>query len=203
MTVPYPRRHLEARAGAWRGAGVAVLVTGLPALLLGLAVFLWSAPVLPAAIAGALFLYALLAGAASVWDSRRVAIIPYFECEVGEIDTFLAGQALARHVVPLDELAENRGLTPLSAFGYGDDLLGEPVVWHQPAEGISTVEGLLAALETEPSPVADRENVRRDLTRMAHALRRAADREIRFSLLMRHGNATSALEWERRIGTAF
>ena len=103
----------------------------------------------------------------------------------------------------LDQVAVEQDVTRLSDFGYNDDFCGEIVEWHEPANGLETVCVLLNEIESHPERVCGDSNLIDDLQKLAHALRRASDQGIRFSLLLRHGNSTSALEWERRIGTAF
>jgi hypothetical protein len=200
----YPKEHWEVVYAAWRWAGLTVLVTGVPAAALALFAIRWNGSLHLAAVAAAIFAVGTFTAVAGTWDCwRYVRVIPYFEGKVGGIDTFLGGSGIARSLLFLDELAAEGGVAPLSAFGFHDDLRGETVGWHPPEEGLRTVETLLAAVDTEPGRVSDPEAVRRDLSRIAEALRRAADLRIRFSLLLLHGNATSGLEWERRIGSAF
>ena len=199
----YPQRHWDVVANAWRSSALIVFVLGVPTLALALYVYLRGGPLLVAAVAGAISVYAVLAAVGQVWDCRHVRIIPYFERRVGEIDTFLAGAALARSLLLLDELAAARGVTPLSAYGFGDDLRGEAVVWHMPDAGLQTVRTLAQALEAEPERLRDAAAAQQDLARLEQALERAQVLGVRFALLLRHGNATSALEWERRAGSAF
>jgi hypothetical protein len=134
---------------------------------------------------------------------RHAAVVPYFPREVGEISTFGNGEGLARHVAELDEFAVGLGLTPLSAFGWNDDMEREPLVWHGASEGLKTVNALLASLEREEVAWDDHAGTVADLKRIAHALARADARGIPFSLLLRHATATNAMEWEARRGTCF
>jgi len=205
MRAPsYPRRHWEVIRDAWRWALQVLAVTGGVAGLLGAAAFFWHGSLHLAAIAVAIFLFALLASLGAVWDCyRHVTLIPYFERTVGEIDTFCSGYALARHLGALDELAARLAVPPLSSFGFADDMCGETLVWHPAEEGLGSVLPLMAALQCAPDRVEEAEAVLSDLEKLAQALRRAHQKEIRFCFLLRHGNTTSGLEWERRQGTAF
>lgn len=203
----YPNRHREVIRATWRFALWTIGLTGGPTIVLAIAAIYWhwQGAVVPAAIAAAIFLVATYKVAfLSLWHSYwYVRVIPYFERPVGGIDTFLRGAALAHHMQQLDALAAETGTTRLSAFGFGDDLFGETVVWHTAGDGLRSVRALLEAVELRPDRVEHVQDVIGDLRHMAEALRKARDHEIRFSLLLRHGNSTSALEWEKRQGTAF
>ena len=158
----------------------------------------------PAAIADAVFIFCTWGLFCSVVDVHRHAcIIPYFQSAVGEIDTFCSGKALASNLLLLDRIAAELNVTPLSDFGFNDDACGESVEWHDSAVGLKTVRALLTKIKSHPERVEDDRKLIDDLHKLMHALERASDQDIRFSLLLRHGNSTSGLEWERRIGTAF
>jgi hypothetical protein len=134
---------------------------------------------------------------------RHASVVPYFPRNVGEIDTYAKGESLARHVGELDEVAGSLGITPLSTFGWNDDVEREPLVWHESSEGLKTVNALLAFLEGEEVAWDDHAGTVADLKRIAHALARADAQGIPFSLLLLHSTATNALEWETRRGTCF
>ncbi|MBI3866267.1 MAG: hypothetical protein HY290_30680 [Planctomycetia bacterium] len=142
-----------------------------------------------------------------LWITLRVAsqttIVPYFQKALGDIDTFAQGHAVARSCQALDALADQLGLTPLSAFGFNDDLAGETVVWHPPAQGLATVAGLVASLKTTESLSPDRDLLIKELSNIEHALQKATDANVPFCLLLRTADVTSAIEWERRQGTCF
>ncbi len=129
-----------------------------------------------------------------------VAVVPYFERRVGEIDTFCRGKSLARRMNEIDAQARALELTPLSDFGWNDDLAGELLVWHEPAEGLATVHALLAFYQDDP---AAEHNLIDDLKSLAQALASAEAKAIRFCLLLRHGDVTSGQEWDARKGTCF
>jgi hypothetical protein len=204
MSDGYPQRHQKVVAATRRLSLTIVFTTAAVAALATTTAAHEVLPMWVAALADAVFVLALVMASASVWSvQRHVAVIPYFERTVGEIDTFLAGQALARHLVPLDAMAQGLGLPPLSQFGFNDDLAGEPLTWHDAQEGLATVRALSDCLARQPSQLLDPENVMSDLARLAHALQRAKEQEIRFCLLLRYGNVTSGHEWDVRQGTAF
>jgi hypothetical protein len=135
--------------------------------------------------------------------ARQTSIVPYFQQEVGDIHSFAQGHAVARSCQMLDELALQLGLTPLSAFSFNDDLAGETVVWHPSGHGLATFSGLLAALHERPNFVPRQDQLFKELTNIVDALKKATNRNIPFSLLLRVGDSTSSLEWERRKGTCF
>jgi hypothetical protein len=153
-------------------------------------------------IAGALFVFYQLTAVASLNDIlRHAAVLPYFQKRVGEISTYSSGESLARHVDELDELAITNAVTPLSSFGWNDDLEGEAVVWHASAEGLKTVNFLLIVLEREETAWDDHAATINDLKTIAHALERADAQDIPFSFLLRHSSATNGQEWDARQGT--
>jgi hypothetical protein len=180
-----------------------VIIGLLAALFIGRSVF-GNGSLLPGAIAMAILSLFSIAAAYSMYDVRHhVQVIPYFERTVGDIDTFLAGHALARSVTQLDEFARDNQLQPLSSFGFNDDLCGESLNWHLAEEGLKTVNGLLQLLPTRSELLRNHETLADDLEKLRHALERAKDQQIRFCLLLRHGNGTSGQEWSMRQGTAF
>jgi len=134
---------------------------------------------------------------------RHARVVPYFPRKVGEIETYPKGESLARHVAELDEIAASLGLTPLSAFGWNDDMQHELLVWHGSSEGLKTVNALLAFLGSEEMAWDDHVETFADLKRLAHALARADAQDIPFSLLFLHSTATNGREWEVRRGTCF
>jgi hypothetical protein len=201
----YPPRHHDAvrSATAYAVRAIALTVCVFCVLLLG-TVFASVPPVL-AALAGAVFLlFGLLGGIGGLYDTRRfVRVIPYFQRKVGGICTFAAGQSLARCLRQLDAVAAELQVTPLSAFGFHDDLRGESLTWHAPDEGLHTVTTLLSELQVLAEQEGIPAGVLRDLRAWKHALERATAQGISFCILLRHGNATSAQEWDVRQGTAF
>jgi hypothetical protein len=111
------------------------------------------------------------------------SVCPYFESPVGDIETFGHGRALARRHCELDALACRHGVAPLSSFGFADDLEGETLVWHDPADGLATVEALLGALSGPGCEIPRREPIVADLKRVADALAKAHAKGIRFCLM--------------------
>ncbi|MFO0910949.1 MAG: hypothetical protein U0794_21845 [Isosphaeraceae bacterium] len=159
---------------------------------------------LPRILAGLLALFGLANGM-SMWHAtyRGDSIVPYFPSKVGNIDTFGRGHRLARWFEPLEELAATLNVRPLSDFGFADDLAGEKVVWHDPADGLRTVEALRASVADRDTGIPHDPRLLEDLQHLSEALAIARDRKIAFSLLYRAMDGTSAQEWEVRQGTAF
>lgn len=201
----YPQRYYDELRRAARIAAFLFAVTGTFALITtGATVFLNGSLILAAVALAVFLLFGLLGGLMGLYDTwRHVRVIPYFPRTVGEIETFLAGEALARNLAQLDAIAREAGATPLSDFGFNDDLFREPLTWHPAARGVDTVEILQSSLQTTSEVVHDRQAVLADLQKLKHALNRAADLDIPFCLLLRHGNSTSGQEWDVRQGTAF
>lgn len=135
--------------------------------------------------------------------AAQTTIVPYFQKPLGDIHTFAQGHAVARSCQALDGLAAGLGLTPLSAFGFNDDLAGETVNWHPPAQGLATISGLLAALRDHPETIPRQDRLIKELTAIEHALQKAVACDVPFCLLLRTADVTSSLEWERRQGTCF
>ena len=100
----------------------------------------------------------------------------------------------------LDEAATRSGVTPLSAFLSGDDLIpGEELRWFTPDDALRTAERL-----QEPDVAATLPaGVIADLERLRDALGRASGQGIRFCLLIREGSVTSGHEMSVRKGSFF
>jgi hypothetical protein len=110
----------------------------------------------------------------------------------------VGGKALARTLERLDAMAEARGLTPLAAFisvspeeaadvlGFeeGDAELADvpESQWRAPAEGLSTVRGLLGALREAPDALPRSAQVVVDLEACERVLTAAAAAGARFRL---------------------
>ena len=108
------------------------------------------------------------------------------------------GAALFHHAALLDEIAEARGLPPLTSFaddreappdfdGHPEELaeaVGPWTAWFSATDGLRAVEGLLEALE-DPSlgaRVAYLDNVVADLRALEEVLLVAKKRRARFRL---------------------
>lgn len=108
------------------------------------------------------------------------------------------GKALLYYQRQIDELAERLGLEPLSHFfsrdpqaiaAYLRGLGAEPDMdalpdeeWFEPAEGLATVQALLAHLQNEPNDVPEPGRIIADLEVVAAALMAAQDAGSRFHL---------------------
>lgn len=158
----------------------------------------WNGPLSLAATSLAVWVFIVTGGVMALYDVRHAALMLYFERDVGEIQSFLAGGEIMRHLIPLDRRCAEIGLPLISTFGFEDDLLGQVVVWHSADEGLRSVTGLLEQI----SPLENGPLVA-DLRTWQHALVRASEQQIRFCVLMRFGNSTSGQEWSVRKGTAF
>lgn len=204
-TTGYPPKHYEELGSAKRYAFKALAVTG-SFMLIALAVVLYYG-IHPgvAAFAIAIFvLFGVIGGLGWVYDSTRyVRVMLYFGRALGDIDTFLAGYTLARYLGQLDALATAHGAEPISAFGFADDLRGETLVWHDANEGLQCVRTLRQAIEGQPIANDVRSEIERDLLAWEHALNKASEQDVKFCVLLMHGNSTSGHEWDVRKGSAF
>jgi hypothetical protein len=200
----YPPQYYEEVARSRAFAIRAVGVTGVCAVIAGISALRSEGPLLFASITAAVFFFTLAASIGGIVDSaRHVRLMPYYRRRVGETDTFLAGQALARNFRDLEWLAGEARVPPFSRFGFADDLAGQTVVWYPAVELLVTVRGLAEVVRTEPEAVRDAEAVLHDLARWEAAFVRAADQDIELALLIQFGNSTSGMEWDRRIGDPF
>ena len=134
-------------------------------------------------------------------------IVPYFEkSNKGKIsrDTFTAGAAVAAHCEALDLLASQRGLVPLSHFGFKDDRLWQKVKWHDPEQGLHSVDGLITALEEErPFHLEEeRAEIISELKKWQSALEQARVLAVPFCLVIRLSDKwISPMEMDERVGT--
>ncbi|MFQ5779726.1 MAG: hypothetical protein ACE5HN_02930 [Nitrospiria bacterium] len=206
----FPCRHVVGVKKAWLRIGVvfliAVLMVVVSAYMFRLMWFHDRFAVLSGLVLffSSLVLFCLmLMYPGGIPETVEVRILPYFKERVGNTETFLYGQGIARRVVLLDALAEKLGLSPISAFGYNDNFLGEDVTWHDAEDGLKTVSGLLDHLRGNPRLMDDADRIIRDLTRTETALREAHGKSIQFCFLAREGSTTSGLEMDRREGTFF
>lgn len=201
----YPKIHYERIQRVKRNSFVITGVTGLLFLIGIVGSVLGTFPPLIAAVLGALFiLFGLIGSFGSIYDTERyVQIIPYFQRHLGGIDTFLAGQTLVRYLNQLDCIAANQCVHPISSFGFADDLLGEQVVWHEPMDGLQSIGAIQSALNQSNIPDTIKSALHSDLAKWQHALEHAAAEHVLFCVLLRHGNTTSAHEWDVRQGSAF
>ena len=204
-----------ARFAGWRldcWLAVVLLVTALFLSLLPVANFIdtWrlqgdypSPGTWIAAIIGiALFVFLSWVGGIAFIESvtgGNIGIAPYFEKPVGA-STYAEGAEVARSCARLDDLALEVGATPISGFGFNDDLAGETLRWHLAEEGLYTVRALIVAIE--PAKTKRDRQLIEELQLIEDALQNAHARGTRFCFLITHGY-TNQLEHERRKGSFF
>lgn len=124
----------------------------------------------------------------SLCNRPTLRIVPYFEKVVGcGSEPFRRGKSLARCLRTLDRIAEQAGVEPLSRFGFEDDMRGDIVRWHDPAELQQSLRVLISTLDPSRflDPLADLyvllqavDCARRGGTRMALQLRMSDDEYI-------------------------
>jgi hypothetical protein len=115
-------------------------------------------------------------------------------------DTYVNGRALARNEDAVERLALRLGVKPLIEFFSADEnsmslLIEEgagnrelmhklpPPQWYSAADGLITVEALVAALEHEPQQFgSEGEQVLGELLEYQRVLSKARDRQMRWHL---------------------
>jgi hypothetical protein len=113
---------------------------------------------------------------------------------------YVNGRTLARYESAVEKLALDLGVKPLLEFfsadensmallieegGGNPDLLKRlpPPQWYQPADGLRTVEALVAALEDDPQQLgSEGPEVLNELREYAAVLRKTAERGLRWHL---------------------
>lgn len=134
----------------------------------------------------------------------RPRVVPYFsekyfdrKASEESWAAFRGGYNLVADLSRLDQLAMKSGVTPLSSFGFADDLLKQSVQWNLPDDGIRTLTSLIN--EGDELSVGTRS----DLAVLAAALKKASENQERFSLLVRFGkdDYISGVEVGKRQGT--
>ncbi len=201
----YPQLHYD-RVRAAKGYALrAIAFTGIMFVILLLGTILGPIPPIAATLSCAIFvMFGLLSGFFSIYDTYYyVQAIPYFQRRLGQIDTFLAGQTIARFLTQLDAIASDQNVPLLSTFGFADDLRGEVLRWHDPKTGLRSLEAILVGLDHSQIPESVRRPLVDDLKKWHHALERAALENVLFCLLLRHESTTSGHEWDVRKGSAF
>jgi hypothetical protein len=135
-----------------------------------------------------------------IFSKTKIRIIPYFSNRVPEADTFLYGHAIAANSRTLDEIAKAKSLKPLCTFGFKDDRTAQRLIWHNPDDGIKTVEALLAQVQEDAKNFFDSDTLVSDLNRMLVALKAVQVRKLKFCLLVWIGDAVSLMEMDQRKG---
>ena len=150
-----------------------------------------------------LTLAVLLTGAVlygAVVSICEVRLFPYYDQRLPGAETYLGGQAIARNCLRLDQLAKHRDVKAISEFGFADPLAGETRPWHAAAEGLATVEALVAGVKANPKTVDDPGRVLRELELIRDAFVLAQKAGVRFAFLLELGDGTNAQVWEIRQG---
>lgn len=134
----------------------------------------------------ALFLGSYFVGCLIFWPFARTRLVPYFEQSLNSTTqkAFQQGFALAKEFDGLERRASQLGVTPLSAFGFGDDMLGQVVVWHDASDGLETLRALVASSRQRTLDP----NLLEDLQTLEAALEKAEVAAVRFSFVVRLGS---------------
>ncbi len=162
-------------------------------------------------IVGSLFLWFTKMLVQTVTEDESIArIVPYFAERLDELECYGHGYAVARDCEKLDRLADRIGTRRLSSFGFNDDIRGETLTWHPANVGLESVTDLLEHLgqlpatgHSEVTQGSDLADVTADLRRFESALRRAAERDLKFCLVLLADTGTSGQEHDIREGSFF
>lgn len=166
-----------ARAASINFAGTRTLGAGVSAaILIGFSLYL-----------GAYFVVALW-----FWPLASARLVPYFEKPLNSTarEAFKRGFALVQEFDRLERQASQLGVMPLSTFGFGDDMLGQAVVWHTADGGLRTVRALVASSQQE----ALDPNLLEDLQALELALEKAEAAAVRFSFVVRLGSDKNGIQ---------
>ncbi|MGN6643116.1 MAG: hypothetical protein ACTHKU_08950 [Verrucomicrobiota bacterium] len=194
------QRHRQHVLRVIRKGVLYFILSGTFATLFLLACFYGKGTTLEAGIAVAIFLWICFGICVGIPDSLRVRLLPYFERPLGNISTWDHGRSLLNHSRELDELATGLGVTPLSRFASGDDLIpGEQLVWHEPQLALEAVTRLLESKAARDFP----KELASDLAHLRDALSAASTQQVRFCFLLREGSSASDAEMTRRKGSFF
>jgi hypothetical protein len=199
----YPKKYWERAGGCLGTVNRLALVAATIAATFTVLIVRWEHAVVIAAIAYGFILLLFLVGPLEVYRTvHDVHFAPYFESKVGGL-AYCAAMHLAQHMEELDELARLHGVTPLSEFGWNDDLKGELNVWYDPLNGMKTVNILLTYFAADEFARSNKTAIQNELKALDQALARASDRRIRFCLLLFCGEATNEMKEARRTGSFF
>ena len=127
-----------------------------------------------------------------LWDAvylprylRHFRIVPYFQERLGDIHTIYQGHNIAKDCRALDELSQQLGVTPLSAFGFNDDFHSEEFTWHPAEKGLAAMTVLIDSLQASDLPnLSDKDRVVKELVSIQNALRIASQRNVMFCFII-------------------
>lgn len=197
----YPRKYWEETGACLRSLIRVTLIAAAIALALTLLSIRWERALFIAMIPGIIILLIFLIGPLDLHHTLHdVFVTPYFESAVGGVRINCIGKQIARHLEELDELARLRDVTPLSEFGWNDDLKGEVNVWYDALSGVKTVNVLLSYFQGDEFAGGGQPGVVDELKLLAQSLDQAADRGIRFCLLLFCGGGTNEMKEALRKG---
>lgn len=103
--------------------------------------------------------------------NRPARIVPYFDRSMGTPEAYFQGHAVAEKLAELDTLAKHLGVAPLSAFGFSDGSIGEPITWHSAGELLLAVSALLDGFRDGP-PYRQVDDVRPSVVQELRTLQR-------------------------------
>ena len=160
---------------------------------------------------GSLFLWLIGTLVGGVKEDESIGrVVPYFAERLGDSECYFGGYAVARHCEKLDRLADRIGTHRLSSFGFNDDFRGETLTWHPAGVGLRSVTDLLGHLGQLPVSGNSDDDVDGNLTELAadlgrfeSALRSAAERKVKFCLVLLAETGSSGWEHDNREGSFY
>lgn len=202
----YPPYYLQRARRKWRGYALTVALAGTATAFFAYRAIFGSGVMEFALGSSAGFLFLLWVG--YTMGVSRVRLALYLEDQVPGAPIW--SEVLARHCVALDKIALGAGLTPLSDFGFGDDLNNEMIVWHAPEHGLQAISGLVQELESrcfsadslpaeEAMVIAEADAIIADLESVRDRLLDACKSQTRFCFIF-HEDAINGIEIEMRKG---
>jgi hypothetical protein len=197
----YPKKYWEVTGWSIGHANRVMLIAATIAATFAFLSARWSTAAAVSTLALVFILVFQLVGPLEVYNTvHDVHMMPYFESKInGSFRCCICNQVI-RHMEELDDLARSHRVTPLSDFGWNDELKGVDNVWHDPWTGLKTVNVLLSHYELDEFTGGSHAGMASELKELAQALSQAADRQVRFCLLLFCGEATNDAKESRRKG---
>jgi hypothetical protein len=151
------------------------------------------------------YLLAVLGDLKGLGIGRRccASIIPFFQREVGEPNTFRSGKAIARHWCLLNSVALEGGAEPLSAFGSCSDSRTALSEWYLPKVALTTIATLLNNISRYRIEIEEYEQLQAELNLLKEKLEAARRQDILFCFHLKTYECVYGQVEEQRKGTYF
>jgi hypothetical protein len=130
---------------------------------------------------------------------RCTGVFPLFQKPVKGRSVGLQ-PAVARNFEWLNRLAISIGVRPLDSFGVIDHWTNPVQEWHEPADAIITIRGLIEEVRCRPQEVDSCDQLAEELSSLLARLTEAQEQRVSFTFCLRHGSGGSAMEPMARMG---